>query len=175
MEIVHSCPDVRYWSEVVLYHPDPHERPLSLSFWLKVLDAKHVSGKLHCPRTALIINTFYTTPHNSGRVLWFHVGHLCVCPSVIRQSYVCPSVFHFRMITSVNINGFSSNLVCALLLWRSGLGFLKGKFHQIFRELSARDTLMAGYYSITFLLHLPCYVQIHQMKKLMIFFLENRI
>ena len=33
---------------------------------------------------------FYTPPHNSGRVLWFHVGR----PSVVR-----PSVFHFRMIT----------------------------------------------------------------------------
>ena len=32
------------------------------------------------------------------------------------------------------------NLVCALILWRSGLGLLTGKFHQIFTELSTRDT-----------------------------------
>ena len=25
---------------------------------------------------------FYTPPHNSGGVLWFHVGRPCVCPSV---------------------------------------------------------------------------------------------
>ena len=25
---------------------------------------------------------FYTPPHNSGGILWFHVGRPCVCPSV---------------------------------------------------------------------------------------------
>ena len=29
--------------------------------------------------------------------------------------------------------------VCALILWRSGLGLLMGKFCQILTELSARD------------------------------------
>ena len=31
---------------------------------------------------------FYTPPHNSGRVLWFHVGRPClsVRPSVVRPS-----------------------------------------------------------------------------------------
>ena len=28
---------------------------------------------------------FYTPPH-SGGVLWFHVEHPCVCPSVVRPS-----------------------------------------------------------------------------------------
>ena len=52
----------------------------------------------------------------------------------------CP-YFHFGMITWVNINGFSQNLVCALILWRFGLlGLLIGKFHQSLTELSARDT-----------------------------------
>ena len=37
------------------------------------------------------------------------------------------------------MNGFSPNLVCSLILWRSGLGMLMGKFRQIFTELSARD------------------------------------
>ena len=37
-------------------------------------------------------------------------------------------------------HGFSPNLVCALILWRSGLGLLMGKFRQILTELSARDT-----------------------------------
>ena len=38
--------------------------------------------------------------------------------------------FHFRVITLVNINGFSPNLVCAVILWRSAFGLLKGKFRQ---------------------------------------------
>ena len=42
------------------------------------------------------------------------------------------------------MNRFSPNLVCALILWRSGLGLLMGKFCQ----LSAQ---MAEYYSLTFL------------------------
>ena len=45
--------------------------------------------------------------------------------------------FHFQMITSVNISGFSPNLVCALILWRSALGLLMGKFHPFWTELSA--------------------------------------
>ena len=77
-----------------------------------------------------VVKSFYTPPHNSGWVLLFHVGRLCVRPSV----------FRFRMITCVNINVFSRNLVCALILWRSGLGLLIGKFRQFFTELSAQDT-----------------------------------
>ena len=34
----------------------------------------------------------------------------------------------------------SQNLVCALILWKSGLGSLMGKFRQILTESSARDT-----------------------------------
>ena len=77
---------------------------------------------------------FYTH-HYRGRVLWFHVGRPCVCPSVVR-----PSVsVRFQMITCVNVSGFSPNLVCALILWRSGLGLLMGKFCQILTEFSAQD------------------------------------
>ena len=83
---------------------------------------------------------FYTQPHDSGGVLWFHVEcHVSVRLSIC-QSYVRRSVFRFRMITWVNINGFLPNLVCALTLWRSGLGLLMGNFRQILTVLSARDT-----------------------------------
>ena len=61
------------------------------------------------------------------------VVHESVGRSVIRPS-IRPSVFRFRMITSVNITGFSQNLVCALILWRSGLGLLMGKFGQFLTE-----------------------------------------
>ena len=35
---------------------------------------------------------FYTSPHDRGEVLWFHVGHLCVCPCVenyVQSTLVC--------------------------------------------------------------------------------------
>ena len=35
--------------------------------------------------------------------------------------------------------------VCALILWRSGLGLLMGKFLQIFTELSAPDTTIFSF------------------------------
>ena len=43
--------------------------------------------------------------------------------------------FNFLMITLININGFSPNLVCALILWRSALELLMGKFHQFLTEI----------------------------------------
>ena len=42
------------------------------------------------------------------------------------------SVFIFTEITSVNINGFSRSLLCALILWRSNFGLLMGKFRKFF-------------------------------------------
>ena len=62
--------------------------------------------------------------------------------SSIFDGVICPRrpYFRFRMITSLNINGFSPNLVCALILWRSGLGLPIGKFRQILTELPAQDT-----------------------------------
>ena len=56
---------------------------------------------------------------------------------MLERQYVRPSEVRLWMITWVNINGLSLNLVCALI---SGLGLLIGKFRQILTELSARDT-----------------------------------
>ena len=42
--------------------------------------------------------------------------------------------------TWINVNGFWPNLVCALILWRPGLGLLMGKLPQILTELSAQNT-----------------------------------
>ena len=50
--------------------------------------------------------------------------------------------FHFWTITLVNINGFSPNLVCSLILWRSALGLQMGKFCLFLTELSARNTFL---------------------------------
>ena len=61
-------------------------------------------------------------------------------PSLIWVYTVCSGLsVRIYMVNTVNINGFSPNLVCALILWRSGLGLLMGKFHQFFTELSGRD------------------------------------
>ena len=57
---------------------------------------------------------------------------------------VCPYLF-FQMITWVNINGFSPNLVCAWILWSSSLGLLMGKFRQILTALSAQDMLIFSF------------------------------
>ena len=35
--------------------------------------------------------------------------------------------------------------MCALILWRSGLGLLIGKFHQFLTELSARNTSLFSF------------------------------
>ena len=43
-------------------------------------------------------------------------------------------------------------MVHVLILKISGLALLMGKLRQCLTELSARDTIMAGYYSLTFLL-----------------------
>ena len=47
---------------------------------------------------------------------------------------------HVSILTSVNLHGFSQNLVYALIVWRSGLGLLIGRFVQFLTELSAHDT-----------------------------------
>ena len=51
------------------------------------------------------------------------VVRVSVQPSVLR-----PSIFSFQDDKLSKYNGFSPNLVCALILWRSGLGLLMGKF-----------------------------------------------
>ena len=62
-------------------------------------------------------------------------------------------IFSFRN-NNLNPSGFSTNLICALILMRSGLGLLMGKFRQCLTELSARDKIMVGYYPFTFLFSL---------------------
>ena len=55
---------------------------------------------------------------------------MSVCRS-IHQLPIRLSIFSFLDDNLVNFNGFSPNLVCALILLRSGLGLLMGKFCQI--------------------------------------------
>ena len=95
------------------------------------------NGTLAGPKSssALFARSLNTPPHDS------RVGRSCVCPSVrpsILRPYIRP--YFVSGWQRVNINGFSPNLVCALILWRSCLGLLMVEFRQILTELSARDT-----------------------------------
>ena len=38
-----------------------------------------------------------------------------------------------------------TKMICALILWRSALGMLVGKFHQFVTKLPAHDMIMVGY------------------------------
>ena len=89
----------------------------------------------------LFFSLFFIPRHTivAGYYGFTLVVRVSVRPSVVRSS-VRPSVFRFRMITSVNINGFSPNLVCTLILWGSALGLLVGKFRHFLTEWSDRDT-----------------------------------
>ena len=49
------------------------------------------------------------------------------------------------IITLVNNSGFSPDLVCALILWRSGLGMLMDKIFIKFGQLPACHTVVAEY------------------------------
>ena len=70
---------------------------------------------------------------------WITNGRtLSVFDRVIFPRQVC-IFFRFRTITWVNINRFSPNSVCALILYISGSDLLITKFHQFLKELSARD------------------------------------
>ena len=59
---------------------------------------------------------------------------LSICLSDVPRLNYC-----FQMITLVNFNGFSPNLVCALILWRSGFRVLMGKCRQFLTVLFAQD------------------------------------
>ena len=76
----------------------------------------------------MVLSAFYIPSRDNGRVSWFQISHLYVHLSV----HLPLSIQNFCLwtITLVNINGFSPNLVCALIMWRSGMGLLTGKFCQ---------------------------------------------
>ena len=105
---------------------------LSPTIYLAIQNA--VVGKRH--NSDELIH-FYTSPHDSGRVLWFHVGRLCVSPSV-RQSYIRQSI-HFSFLDD-NLSKrqwiFTKLGLCIdfVEIW---FGNANG---QILTELSARDT-----------------------------------
>ena len=56
MKIDHTCPDARYWSEVLCCTIPTHMSDLQVKVMdFEILEAKHDLGELHCPATALIL------------------------------------------------------------------------------------------------------------------------
>ena len=63
---------------------------------------------------------------------------ICVSVHFVVRLFTClPVCICFPDYNLVNINEFSSNLVCALILWWSGLGLLMGKFRLFLTVTSA--------------------------------------
>ena len=80
--------------------------------------------------------------------LWFWIAN----GQILTELSARNTFLSFRTISWLNLNGFSPNLICALILWNPGLGSLMGKFRQFLTELSARDMIMTGNFRFTFLL-----------------------
>ena len=93
----------------------------------------------HCPVFHLVQMfkiAFYTPPHYSGGVLWFHVGRPWVHPS-----YVHPSIrFSFPDDNLSKHQWIFTKLGMCIDIVEFWFGLLMGKFHQFFTELSAQDT-----------------------------------
>ena len=64
--------------------------------------------------------------------IWFGIANgqiLSILDSYLPATH---PYFCFWMITWINVDWFSPNLVCALIVWRSAFGLLMGKFCQFF-------------------------------------------
>ena len=93
--------------------------------------------------------TLLFIPRHTIIAQYYVLTLVSVCPSVsssVHLSYVCP-YFRFQAIIWVNVNNFSPFLVCALILWRSGLRLLMSRLPQII-QLN-RDMIMADYHRIS--------------------------
>ena len=94
------------------------------------------------------IKPFHTPPHDRGGVLWFHLGCLCVCPSVC-PSVVCPSVSFFSF-PDDNLSKHQwifTKLGMCIDIVEIWFGIANGQISSNFMELPARSSIMAGYYS----------------------------
>ena len=96
-----------------------------LSIWMCIQNFIKISHMVEDQRPFPYFDIFIPGL-TSSKILWFHVGCLCVCHI---------SVFHFWMIIWVNVNGFLPDLVYTLIFWRSGLGVLMGKLCQFLSYL----------------------------------------
>ena len=96
---------------------DPWEQGLSVIYkqWSRTLDKICMVSVLKFQ----ILYFILFIPHHTIRcmiVAGYYRFRLHVCQSVVRPFV---HIFRFRTITWVKVNGFSPNLVYALILWRS--------------------------------------------------------
>ena len=59
--------------------------------------------------------------------VWFEIANRQILSIFDRKLPATCQYFHFWMIILVNMNGFSPNLECALILWRAAFGLLMGQ------------------------------------------------
>ena len=82
--------------------------------------------------------------------IWFWIANWQILS--IFDRVICLQDIHtfcLGVITSINLSGFSSNLLYALIMWRSGLGLLMGLFLQFLTESSTHDTIREWYNHFT--------------------------
>ena len=82
-----------------------------------------------------VFMVFYTPPHSSGGVLWFHVGCPCVCPSV--RLFV-----RLYFVSDDNLSKYQwifTKLGMCIDIMEIWFGIANGQILSIFMELSARD------------------------------------
>ena len=118
-----------------------------VNFWRRYLPAKR--PYLRFWMIALVnINRFYQTWY----VHWYCKDLVWECrlANFINFCYLHATrlYFHFRTITLVKINGFSPNLVRALILWRSGLGANGYIFNHFLTNLSVRNRSVFSFTTI---------------------------
>ena len=96
---------------------------------------------------------FYTSSYDYGFTLAVCVA---VRPSVCRTP--ARPYFLLRVITWVNINGFSPQLVWALILWRSNFGLLTGKFCRIWQICPRHARIFVSGDNLSMDFHEACHV-----------------
>ena len=102
MEVLHTCPDIRYWSKVLCCTAPTHisdqtKKKIDM-IQLKFLQAKHDSGKLRCPATAPVV----------------------ICNKLIHLECKIQEIFPWRLALIVNKLTLMYSFVCQIckkILW----------------------------------------------------------
>ena len=79
-------------------------------------------------------------------VLWYRIGRLCVCPFSISRS-----VFSFLNDNLSECQWIFTKLGMCIDIVKIWFRIANGRLCRFLTELSAHDTIMAGYYGFTFL------------------------
>ena len=162
MEVVHTCPDIRCWSEVLccIIRTNMSELEAKVTvlekncvkgFWWKILEAKRDSGELHCPVTVLILICHHTiVARYNGFTLVFCVSSVCL-PSIIWLSIFSLADYDFS-----NYSWIFTKLGMCIDILEIWFGSANGKISSIFRIVTctcicvAYQTIVVGNYHFMF-------------------------